>query len=662
MGKGGSVVGLNIGTSTIKAVELLPGRGGIEVMGLGIMPTPDDTMSNGVIVAPDVLGGAIKDMLSSSGIRSKAVVSSVAGQSSLVIRIIEVPKMSDSELKETMSYEIERHIPFAATEVMMDYKPLHPADENPDAQNMEVLLCVAQEDMINAHVQTLEAAGLLPRAIDVEPLAAARATIELLGEPTPGETVGILNIGSSIADISVMRDGLLTFTRAVPVAGDALTQALIETFGVEKFEAERIKNEMGTAILEQEDAQAVDFSAGAVGAESADFDAFTGDATGEANPDFDFSGMEEDTGGAEGATPFGTTSEQPVSEPGEISFANPFLTAEAGAPAPTPEADLSAAFAAPAAAENPFDLSLDAPSTPAPEPAIADNPFDLSLDAPLTMEAPQPAPAVEANPFDLSLDLSAPAAAAPAPQETPPPAVAPAVPDFSLSFGETEPVAEEDIAPAVGSFDLGELEEPATPAEPLFDLAGPAVAATPAAPTPTASPGMNPLLHGGGQTGGDTASDTGTAAVSPGMNPFLQGGTGATAAEGTGGEDYFGQENPFADSVMTSFAPQTEVTPLAVFQSLSPVLGELVAETRRSLEYYTSRYPDAVISRLVVLGGTARLKHLDKFLSNELGIRVVIANPFEQLTIRKKDIPPEYAEELAPSLAISVGLALRDML
>ncbi|PJB71118.1 MAG: hypothetical protein CO095_08460, partial [Armatimonadetes bacterium CG_4_9_14_3_um_filter_58_7] len=278
----GSVVGLNIGSSTIKVAELQKGRGGIEVTAIGITPTPEDTVSNGVIIAPDVLGETIKDLLASSGIRSKSTVSSVAGQSSLVVRIIEVPKMSDAELKETMSYEVERHIPFAATEVIMDFKPLHPADEDPDAQNMEVLLCVAQEDMINAHVETLEAAGLRPEAIDIEALSAARVSIDLVGEATPGETVGILNIGASVTDITVVRDGLLNFTRAVPVAGDTLTQAIVDSFGIEKFEAERIKKELGAAILEgQQPAEDVDFSGGATGAEVADLDGFT-------EPDFDF--------------------------------------------------------------------------------------------------------------------------------------------------------------------------------------------------------------------------------------------------------------------------------------------------------------------------------------------------------------------------------------
>jgi len=614
----GSVVGLNIGSSTIKVAELQKGRGGIEVTAIGITPTPEDTVSNGVIIAPDVLGETIKDLLASSGIRSKSTVSSVAGQSSLVVQIIEVPKMSDAELKETMSYEVERHIPFAATEVIMDFKPLHPADEDPDAQNMEVLLCVAQEDMINAHVETLEAAGLRPEAIDIEALSAARVSIDLVGEATPGETVGILNIGASVTDITVVRDGLLNFTRAVPVAGDTLTQAIVDSFGIEKFEAERIKKELGAAILEgQQPAEDVDFSGGATGAEVADLDGFT-------EPDFDF-----------GAVPAsGDESETaPVSDSDTLLGGNTDTFGETAADnesATSPQPEV-----------NPFDLSLDdVPSAP----AVPDNPFDLSLDdASRSVSAPSPASDPPANPFDLSLDADSPV------QEP--------AGNLSLAFSETETVLEEDVAtPPPGAFDLGGGDTARANAdEPLFDFGSTGESPAEAgAVSSTASPGMNPFLHGGGVNGAETATgDVTTEFGSPGVNPFLD--------EGTGDDNMFGGENLFADAMTTSIAPQEEITPGAVYRVLSPVLEELVTETRRSLEYYTSRYPDAVIGRLVIMGGTARLKHLDKFLSNELGIRVVTANPFEHLTLNSKDTPPEYAEELAPSLAVSIGLALRDM-
>ncbi len=115
-----------------------------------------------------------------SGITIKRAVGCISGQNAVVIRIIEVPKMTDAELKETMKWEVERHVPFAPSETVLDYQPLQM--RTPEAQsspNMEVLLAVAQQDAVNNYVDTLFAAGLDPVAIDIEPLAVSRALLDI---------------------------------------------------------------------------------------------------------------------------------------------------------------------------------------------------------------------------------------------------------------------------------------------------------------------------------------------------------------------------------------------------------------------------------------------------------------------------------------------------
>ena len=192
-------------------------------------------MQNNIITDPQLMGQAVKQLLRESGITAKRVVGSVAGQSAVVVRIIEVPKMTDAELKETMRWEVERHVPFAPSETVIDYQPLASADpaaaNNP---NMEVLLAVAQQDVIANYVDTLFAAGLDPVAIDIEPLAVSRATLDLVdGRPVvrprprrrpsptrritaacrwtqrPHETVAIVNIGATNTDICIYQDGQL---------------------------------------------------------------------------------------------------------------------------------------------------------------------------------------------------------------------------------------------------------------------------------------------------------------------------------------------------------------------------------------------------------------------------------------------------------------------
>jgi len=248
-----AILGLDIGTSRIKFVEARGGRSGPIIVNVGMGMTPRDTIANGVIVDPDTLGAAVRQVLAEYGVRTRSVVSSVASQSSLVVRPIEVPRMSRDELKSTMQWEVDRHIPFAASEVVMSFEPLVSPEELPEeAQNMEVLLAVAQEDMIEAHVQTLFNAGLDPVALDVEPLSASRSLIDVIGhEGAYDQTYALLNIGANTTDLSIFRPGgLMSFTRPIPIAGDGVTNAVAEALGYEFHEAERAKIEQGRLYVE----------------------------------------------------------------------------------------------------------------------------------------------------------------------------------------------------------------------------------------------------------------------------------------------------------------------------------------------------------------------------------------------------------------------------
>jgi len=254
-----TVLGLDIGTNLIKVVEMRATRGSLQLLNLGVRPTPPEVISNGVIVDASALGSAIRGLVQAQGIRTRDVIASVAGQSSLVVRPIEVPKMSRAELADTMRWEVERHIPFAASEVIMDYQPLIEPEELPEErQNMEVLLAVAQEDMINAYLETFQVAGLQPRALDIEGLASARSLVDVrAADGLYDQTLALVNIGATTTDISIIRNGLLSFNRPVPMAGDSLTNAISENLGRDLGEAERLKKEAGMVVLDERPMAAV---------------------------------------------------------------------------------------------------------------------------------------------------------------------------------------------------------------------------------------------------------------------------------------------------------------------------------------------------------------------------------------------------------------------
>ncbi len=250
----GTYLGLDIGSKYIKAVEARGGGGRVEVTGIAIAPTPPDTFDGGAILDAQRLGQAIRQMLRDAGIGTKQVVSAAASNISVVVRVVEVPAVSDDkELATQMQWEIERQIPFAATQTIMDYARIErPEGTDPSQQNIEVLLAVAQQDFIDQHVEVLFAAGLNPKAIDVVPLAVGRALLDI-GEPAQaaGHTALIANIGAGTTDIGVFRDNLPAFLRTLPVGGDNFTRAIAEALQVDMDTAERYKRDLAEVMFEQ---------------------------------------------------------------------------------------------------------------------------------------------------------------------------------------------------------------------------------------------------------------------------------------------------------------------------------------------------------------------------------------------------------------------------
>lgn len=368
---GAPTVGVNIGSSLIKVVEARPGKDGVQIMALGVAPTPPGTIENEVVIDPQTLGQAVRQLLSESGISCKRCVSSVSGQSSVVVRIIEVPKMTKQELAETMKWEVERHVPFAANEVVMDFQPIERQTALADAQNMEVLLAVAQQEVINSHVETILAAGLNPVVVDVEPLAICRALIDASKNGDREGTVAILNIGAAVTDMGVYQNGLLAFPRTLPIAGDAITRALSDGLNIPIAQAERLKRERAVVLLERADALAP--SMGFPGPQSVNErgapDATVGMAAAPAGEAAD-----DDLGFIPGLG-FGFGQETETPAPAESS-ASDFDIDIGGGPVPAMDFDLSGADAAPVSAPG-SKLELSEPGVsdaqPAALPTLADS-------------------------------------------------------------------------------------------------------------------------------------------------------------------------------------------------------------------------------------------------------------------------------------------------
>lgn len=240
------VLGLDIGTAFIKAAELQLRGDTFHVVGRpAVIPTPEGAVRGGVIVDAPAVSEALQALKSQYGVHVKSVVASVGGDSSVVVRITEVPKMSGKELDDAIQWELDEQTPFPVDEVIYDYAPITRPDADPEATEMEVLLAVAQEDLVNAHVEAIMGAGMQPVAIDVEPLAIGRALVDAAGDELADQTIVNVHIGATTTLILIFRHKLLAFVRVIPSAGENLTQTLAQNFMVSPEQAEVIKLFLG---------------------------------------------------------------------------------------------------------------------------------------------------------------------------------------------------------------------------------------------------------------------------------------------------------------------------------------------------------------------------------------------------------------------------------
>lgn len=237
-----SVLGVDIGSQTIKVAEVKLQGGRPTVTALGMAQTPEGAVDHIGIHDPESVGSVLKQLCSSTGATVGDVVVSIAGQGSVLVRTLEVPSMNDSELKQHMDWEITRNIPFAESTVVSDYKAFPPEAGN--AQNMDVVMAIAPQSAVDGLINLVKKTGRKPAAIDVEPLGIARTLVTSYANDFPGKSVCVVDIGHKTTAINVYKDGKLMMPRQVPIGGEMMTRAIADGLGVSFEEAERLKSDV----------------------------------------------------------------------------------------------------------------------------------------------------------------------------------------------------------------------------------------------------------------------------------------------------------------------------------------------------------------------------------------------------------------------------------
>lgn len=233
-----SVIGLDIGSSSVKAVEIaLKSRDkGFELKGFGKAALPSEAIVQGAFLNSSAIVEAIREAFESGNIRGKDVVAAVSGHS-VIVKRVNLPLMSREELEDQIQWEAEQYIPFDVNEVNLDFQIL---DSNEGEGQMDVLLVAAKKDLIDDYVQVIQEAGLNPCAIDVAGFAVQNA-YELNYEPDSDGVVALVNIGAQVVNINILRSGIPAFTRDIMTGGAQYTEEIQKALSVSFEEAERIK-------------------------------------------------------------------------------------------------------------------------------------------------------------------------------------------------------------------------------------------------------------------------------------------------------------------------------------------------------------------------------------------------------------------------------------
>ncbi|MBX7219461.1 MAG: pilus assembly protein PilM [Blastocatellia bacterium] len=246
-----SLVGVDIGSSAVKAVELKHQKGTFELVAIGHVPLLSDTIVDGHIIDLNHVSDVISRIFTEQGIKTNQVGTSVSGHS-VIVKKISVPYMSDEELAERINWEAEQHIPFDIADVNLSYEVL---GRDPASGSMEVLLVACKRDKIAQYTQVIAQASKQPVFMDVDSFA-LQNSYELNYQPMPTTTVALLDIGASVTSINVVRGTSSLFTRDVSAGGNQYTDLLQKELNLTFEQAEALKRGVPTDNgVQPEDAQ-----------------------------------------------------------------------------------------------------------------------------------------------------------------------------------------------------------------------------------------------------------------------------------------------------------------------------------------------------------------------------------------------------------------------
>jgi len=243
------LLGLDIGSGAVKVLQLKDVKGTRKIERFGMKLLPTEMIVDGSIM--DGLGVvmAIKELVDEQKLKNKSVALSLSG-TSVIVKNISLPPMSEEELEKQIKFEAEQYIPFDINDVYLDFHILTPDDQRAEGQaEMNVLLVATKKDKLNDYANAVREAGLTPKVVDVDAFAIENMYCANY-DVVPAELTALVNIGASVMNINILSGGLSVFTRDITIGGSRYSERIQQALGVSPEDADAAQKRRHSGVNE----------------------------------------------------------------------------------------------------------------------------------------------------------------------------------------------------------------------------------------------------------------------------------------------------------------------------------------------------------------------------------------------------------------------------
>ncbi len=230
-----TVIGLDIGSSSVKLVELEVRGHEAKLVRFAQAPLLHEAIVDSEIIDRQAVIEAIQGLFASQGIKTKSVNTAVSGRA-VIVKKIWMDRLEQEDARAAIQWEAEQHIPYDINDVSLDFQILN---SDPADKQMEVLLVAAKKDMVLSHADLLREAGLNPEVIDVDAFALQNAVLANY-EMADDEVAALINVGAEETNLNIVRAGVPLYTKDIPLGTSTLLEGLKRRYALGQEEAEAV--------------------------------------------------------------------------------------------------------------------------------------------------------------------------------------------------------------------------------------------------------------------------------------------------------------------------------------------------------------------------------------------------------------------------------------